>query len=188
MSHVPKSLVAGQGNPGADGMYPIAPMTYDSSHLLSAVSCLAGVSKVPAGGVTEAGWQEGGHRVILDGRDRPNKEYDVGQEQQGPFGTTAQARHGRRCGLPAGSPAGAGRGDHSLPRAPTRGTPKSRRRSAPSMANAVRTGSPTATATAAEIGTPGWGRWNCASPRSGMAVTSPACWNRAGAARRRCWW
>ena len=72
----------------------------------------------------------------------------------------------------AGSPAGAGRGDHSLPRAPTRGTPRPRRRSAPSVVNAIRIGSRTATAIATEIGTPGWGRWNCASPRSEWAATS----------------
>ena len=89
-----------------------------------------------------------------------------------PFGTTTQARHGRRCGFLAGSPAGSGRGDHRLPRAPTRGTPRCRRRSAPSMVNATRTGSPTAMAIAAEIGTLGWEPWSCASPRSGRGVTS----------------
>lgn len=52
------------------------------------------------------------------------------------------------------------------------GRPRSRRRSAPSMVNAIRTGSRTATAIATEIGTPGWVLWNCASPRSEWAATS----------------
>ena len=112
-------------------------------------------SRVPRGGVTGTGWHEESHRVILDGSDKPNKEYDGGQEQHGPFGTTAQARHGRRCGLSAGSPAGAGGGHHSLPRAPTRGTLRCRRRSAPSMVNATRIVSPTATVIAVAIGTLG---------------------------------
>ncbi len=56
-------------------------------------------------------------------------------------------------------------------------------RSAPSAVSATPSGLPTGTAIAAEIGTLGWGRWNCASPRSGpssmtnrpkAAATSPS--------------
>lgn len=90
---------------------------------------------------------------------------------ENPFGTTTPAWHGGRRGLLAGSTAGSGGGDHSLPRAPTRGTPRYRRRSAPSIVNAVRTGAPTATVIAAGIGTPGWEPWNCAFPRSERGVT-----------------
>lgn len=82
---------------------------------------------------------------------------------------------------------GVGGGHHSLSRASTRGTPRCRRKSARSMVNVVWIALPTATAIAAEIGTPGWVRWNYASPRSGRAATSPACWNPGDAARRRCW-
>ena len=79
-------------------------------------------SRVPEGGVTGTGWQEESHRVILIGTTtNPMREERDDQEEHGPFGTTTQARHGRRCGLSAGSPAGAGGRHHSLPRAPTRG-------------------------------------------------------------------
>ena len=60
-------------------------------------------------------------------------------------------------------------------------------RSAPSTANAARSGSPTATATATAPGTPGWAPWSCIFPSCGKAATSPACWNRGGAARKPCW-
>ena len=44
----------------------------------------------------------------------------------------------------------------------------------------------TATATATAPGTPGWAPWSCTFPRCGKAATSPACWNRGGAASRLC--
>ena len=45
----------------------------------------------------------------------------------------------------------------------------------------------TAMATATAPGTPGWAPWSCIFPSCGKAATSPACWNRGGAARRLCW-
>ena len=49
-------------------------------------------SRVPARGVTETGWQEDGHRVILTGTTtHPMREDHDGEEQHGPFGTTTQA-------------------------------------------------------------------------------------------------
>ena len=66
-------------------------------------------------------------------------------------------------------------------------TSRYRRRSALSMGSATQSASPIVTVTAAEIGTPGWEPWNCASQRSGRATTFPAFWNRGDAARRRCW-
>ena len=44
----------------------------------------------------------------------------------------------------------------------------------------------TATATATAPGTPGSAPWSCTFPRCGKAATSPACWNRGGAASRLC--
>lgn len=76
-------------------------------------------------------------------------------------------------GLSAGSTAGARVRDHSLPRAPTRGTLGFRRRSAPSTANATRIVLPATAAIASEIGIPGWGPWNHASPTSVRAAASP---------------
>ena len=45
----------------------------------------------------------------------------------------------------------------------------------------------TAMATATAPGTPGWAPWSCIFPSCGKAATSPACWNRGGAARKPCW-
>ena len=33
----------------------------------------------------------------------------------------------------------------------------------------------------------GWAPWSCIFPSCGKAATSPACWNRVGAARKPCW-
>ena len=47
--------------------------------------------------------------------------------------------------------------------------------------------SPERVTTATAPGTPGWAPWSCIFPSCGKAATSPACWNRGGAARRLCW-
>ena len=44
----------------------------------------------------------------------------------------------------------------------------------------------TAMGIATAPGTPGWAPWSCIFPSCGKAATSPACWNRGGAARRLC--
>src|SRR5207249_1149359 len=53
------------------------------------------------------------------------------------------------------------------------------------MASAVRSGSPSATATATGCGRRAPARWSCASPSCAKAATSRASWNRAGWPRRR---
>src|SRR5881227_793746 len=53
------------------------------------------------------------------------------------------------------------------------------------MASAVRSGSPSATATATGRGRRAPARWSCASPSCAKAATSRASWNRAGWPRRR---
>ena len=45
----------------------------------------------------------------------------------------------------------------------------------------------TAMATATALGTPASAPWSCTFPSCGKAATSPACWNRGGAARKPCW-
>ena len=56
-------------------------------------------------------------------------------------------------------------------------------------ANAVRSGSPSATATAPGRGRRAPARWSYASPSCAKAATSRASWNRAGWQRRRWrWW
>ena len=52
-----------------------------------------------------------------------------------------------------------------------------------STANAARSGSPTAMATATAPGTPGSAPWRCTFPSCGRAA---ACWNHGGAARKPC--
>ena len=52
--------------------------------------------------------------------------------------------------------------------------------------DAARSGSPTAMATATAPGIPGSAPWSCTFPSCGKAATSPACWNRGGAASRLC--
>ena len=142
-------------------------------------------SKVPRGGVRGTGWQDEGHRVILDGSDEPNKEsrgrwprtawtFSELLRKRGVEGDVDFLREAlqvcRWQGIIACPCPDTGDAEVSAQIGAQHGE-----------RNPISASSTATDPTAAEIGTPGWGRWSCAFPRSGRAAIFPACWSTSAA-------